>query len=172
MGIARSTSSQASGKGDSSAADSRRLCESHKTKGQRHDSNDVWHQLSSVRQCPSNGHDDILRSVGSMRPCPPLTLRLSWPAPRPARPVGPQRYRELLADVLRQRIGLVALGTVPGTKGGSQDGPTTPSWSRGSPWRAEAHEVAVGLDAEPLKIQYVIEAQRPAVSEIRVPTKP
>jgi hypothetical protein len=61
--IARSTSSQASGKGDSSAADSRRLCESDKTKGQRHDSNDVWHQLSSVRQCPFNGHEDILRSV-------------------------------------------------------------------------------------------------------------
>ena len=51
----------------------------------------------------------------------------------------------------------MALGTVPGTKGGSQDGSTTPSWSRGSTWWAEAHEVAVGVDAEPLKIQYVIE---------------
>src|ERR1035437_460690 len=106
-----------------------------------------------------------------MRPCTPLTLRLSWPVRGPARPVGPQRYRELLADVLRQRDWPVALGTVPGTKGGSQDGSTTPSWSRGSPWRAEAPEAAVGLDAQPLKIQYVIEAQRPAVSEIRVPTK-
>ena len=92
-----------------------------------------------------------------MRPCTPLTLRLSSPVRGPARPVGPQRYRELLADVLRQRDWPVALGTVPGTKGGSQDGSTTPSWSRGSPWRAEAHEVAVDLDAEPLKIQYVIE---------------
>ena len=35
MGIARSTSSQASAKGDSSAADRQRLCESHKTNGHR-----------------------------------------------------------------------------------------------------------------------------------------